>query len=477
VPGTGSQINGMKADGYPGMRPGEYFDYSPVVAAPRFGFAWDINGDGKQALRASTGIFYAIPTRGAWESFIGDPPSAFSRVVQWATFDDITNFATSNIKFVENPIDVNIAGGERRSLEQSFNLNVTYQREVGFNTTAEVAYVASTRYGGGRTDDFNRAPNNLYLLADPSRMFNGNALSTNFLRTTYPGMGAISGWIDKLTGDTVNNKLLQYNAMQLSVNRRLNHGLQAGLAYTLARGEGWTNYNQDILAADPTGALNRLRFWGPTSDNRTHNLTINYSYLIPHGLSNVPVAKWVLADWQVSGVTKFLSGTATQPGCTTTATGIANTNPTLTPGATAACTYTGLPVFDVARDPNLAEEDQMHFNPAAFAMTQPLSATVGNFGNVPLGVLRQPSWWNHDVTFARNFPVPQLGRGAQAKIQLQLYNIFNLVQFTTMTTGLAFADDPNVPGVDSLLLTSTTAGRYTAAIEPRQFGVTFRLDF
>ena len=31
------------------------------------GFAWDINGDGKQALRASTGIFYAIPTRGAWE--------------------------------------------------------------------------------------------------------------------------------------------------------------------------------------------------------------------------------------------------------------------------------------------------------------------------------------------------------------------------------------------------------------------------
>jgi hypothetical protein len=62
-------------------------------------------------------------------------------------------------------------------------------------------------------------------------------------------------------------------------------------------------------------------------------------------------------------------------------------------------------------------------------------------------------------------------------VQLQLYNIFNLVQFTSMSTGLSFQDDPNVPGLDNLLLTSTNHGRYTAAIPPRQFGVTFRLDF
>jgi hypothetical protein len=35
VPGSGSQINGMIADGYPGMRPGEYFKFTPLVAAPR----------------------------------------------------------------------------------------------------------------------------------------------------------------------------------------------------------------------------------------------------------------------------------------------------------------------------------------------------------------------------------------------------------------------------------------------------------
>jgi hypothetical protein len=482
VPGSGSQINGMVLDGYPGMRPGEYFSFTPLVAAPRVGFAWDLKGDGKQALRASTGTFYAIPTRGAWEGFVGTAPAAFNRQVRWATFSDIENFATSGKTFVESPINAQYAGGETRSLEKSYNLNVTYQREVGFNTTAEVAYVGSWTYTGGRTDDINRPVNNVYLLADPSRMFNGNALDTNFLRTNYPGFGSINQWRDAKDGFTVNNNTLRYNAMQLNVQRRLNRGLQMGMAYTLAKGMGWTGYNPDYLEADPTGALNKLRLWGPTNNDRTHNLVINYSYALP-GPSGMGALKAVLSDWMVSGVTKFLSGQATQPSCSTNNTGIANTNPTLTPGASAACVYTGEGVFDVTRDPNLPEEDQLHFNPRAFTMAQPLSATVGNFGDVPLGILRHPSFWNWDLTLQRRFPIPVLGSQAQARLQLQLYNIFNTAQFTNLNTTLTFQDDPNVPGLDNLLLTSTNHARYTTNNQgvgsnpPREFGVTFRVDF
>ena len=116
-------------------------------------------------------------------------------------------------------------------------------------------------------------------------------------------------------------------------------------------------------------------------------------------------------------------------------------------------------------------------------MAQPLSPTVGNFGDVPLGLLRHPGWWNWDITFARRFPVPQLGSGAQARLQLQIYNIFNQVQFTNLDTNLTFQDDPAVPGVDNLLLTSTEHGRYTSTnnnigtTPPRQIGITLRLDF
>ena len=310
-------------------------------------------------------------------------------------------------------------------------------------------------------------------------MFNGNALDTNFLRTNYPGMGAINKWRDAKDGYTVNNNTLRYNAMQVNVQRRLNRGLQMGLAYTLAKGVGWTGYNQDYLDADPTGALNRLRLWGPTGNNRTHNLVLNYSYAMPNATPSVPVLKWILGDWQVSGVTKYLSGAATQPACTTNNTGIANTNPTLTPGATAACVYTGEPVFDVTRDPNLPEEDQLHFNPRAFAMAQPLSATVGNFGNVPLGILRNPGFWNWDLTLAASLPDHgSSASDAQARLQLQLYNIFN-------TRAVHHAEHgADVPG-----RSERARARQPAPDEhdPRplhrrptrrgEFGVTFRVDF
>ena len=481
VPGSGVQTNGMIADGYPGRRPGEYFTYPDLVAAPRVGFAWDITGDGKQALRASTGVFYAIPTRGEWEGFVGDPPVNFSRVVRWGTFNDVANFANANLAFVETPISTERAGGETRSLDKSYNLNVAYQRDIGFNTTAEIAYVGSFTFESGRELDMNRPENNLYLLADPSRMFNGNALNTNFLRTNYPGIGSVDRWLDNKDFGSINSNSLRYNAMQINVQRRLNRGLQVGAAYTLADGKGWTGWNPDILEADPTGELNRIYFWGPTNNDRTHNFVLNYSYMIP--APNAPVLRWLLGDWQVSGVTKYLSGTATQPSCSTTNSGIANTNPTLTPlptgfgGISPHCVYTGEPVFDVTRDPNLPEEDQPHFNPRAFTMAQPLSDTVGNFGNVPNGILRNPGWWNWDMTLARRFPVPALGQNAHARVQLQLYNIFNQVQFTRMNTALQFRDDPSVPGTDNLILNTVNPGRYDQAIPPRQFGVTFRLDF
>ena len=95
---------------------------------------------------------------------------------------------------------------------------------------------------------------------------------------------------------------------------------------------------------------------------------------------------------------------------------------------------------------------------------------------MPLGILRHPGFWNWDLTLQRRFPIPVSGsryrRGAAA-----LYNVFNTPQFTTLNTALTFRDDPSVPGLDNLLLTSTTHGRYTSANPPREFGVTFRVDF
>ena len=79
--------------------------------------------------------------------------------------------------------------------------------------------------------------------------------------------------------------------------------------------------------------------------------------------------------------------------------------------------------------------------------------------------------------------MPQLGRDAQARLQLQLYNIFNTAQFTNLNTDAEVPGRSERAGMDNLLLTSTTHGRYTTTnnnigtTPPRQFGLTLRLDF
>src|SRR6185503_1307012 len=90
VPGTGNQINGMKQDGRNGK--GNYFDFPYLVAAPRFGMAWDVNGDGRSAVRASAGMFYNLP-RGQPSQFIGNPPVSFNNVIRNSTIDEIRNIS------------------------------------------------------------------------------------------------------------------------------------------------------------------------------------------------------------------------------------------------------------------------------------------------------------------------------------------------------------------------------------------------
>jgi hypothetical protein len=464
VPGTGSQINGMKAGG-PNGKGGGYYKLPALVAAPRVGFAWDLTGDGKTALRASAGISYNYP-RGGF-TWTGAPPVAFTRVIRNATLDELANFSNAGIAFAESPINASIVLGDqdRRDLEKSYNVNIAYQRDIGFKTTVEAAYVGNFTFNSSRTVDLNPIP--LYAFGDPRNQFNNTAISTNFLRTNYPGMGSINRTV-------TDQDSLRYHAAQFNVQRRLSSGLQMGMAYTLAKGVGMNGYDVYTDMMGGAEAL-RSRYWGPTPVDRRHNLVVNYSYEVPNPTPNVTVLKHVLSNWQVSGITKFLSGTAVTPSCSSNNAGIANTDPSLTGLGTAAnsltavrCMLVGDPFsgFEEGSDPASA----VHFNLAAFAMAQPLSPTVGNFGNTPVGILRNPSWSNWDVTFARRVPL-HLGKSGQARLQFQVFNIFNQVQFTTLNANYTFT------GPDNSIINSTETGRYTATTPPRQIGLTMRLDF
>jgi hypothetical protein len=198
------------------------------------------------------------------------------------------------------------------------------------------------------------------------------------------------------------------------------------------------------------------------------------------------VLKAILSDWQISGVTKWITGTAVDPSCgvASSVRGIQYTNPSLTPngGNTgtigARCDLTGEPINAGVRvDPDPNNPDILTakwFNVNAFKLATAVNG-VGNFGNAPLGLLRNPSFSNWDMTLARRIPV-KLGRNGGVRVQLQAYNVFNQVRFTTLTANLQFA------GATATQQNSSTVGQYSqtanpAVIPPRQLGLTVRLDF
>ena len=335
-----------------------------------------MTGDGKTALRASWGIFYNFPrsTGDGGYPFSGGCPVSCTRQIRWARFGDITAATPPNL--IENPVNVT-AGGYEQPLAKSHNVNVAFQRDIGFNTVAEIAWVGNYTWNHGRFVDDNRLP--LYVYADPNNLVNNAPVAANSLRYQYgkyPGMGSVNVYVPALYAKT-----LQYNAMQMQLQRRLTNGLQMGFAYTLAKGEGYTGYDPYTDQIGGEAAIH-ARYWGPTTDDRRHNISATWSYDVPTW-TEMPVIKQLLMDWQVSGIFRMLSGQAITPTCSSNTAGINNSQPDVDrrrPAAPAASSPASRSSAATRCDTSLPEADRLHFNLAAFRMPQP-NGSIGNFGN------------------------------------------------------------------------------------------------
>jgi hypothetical protein len=123
--------------------------------APRLGVAWDVTGDQKTAIRASGGIFYNFINRSQY-LYSGGPLISRVRQVLNSTLDELDDVArTGNL--VERPQQGNLPAhfplplhgnqmpqGELQP-EKNYQGNVAFQRDIGFKTVAEVAWVGKLR--------------------------------------------------------------------------------------------------------------------------------------------------------------------------------------------------------------------------------------------------------------------------------------------------------------------------------------------
>ena len=480
VPNSGDPGTGLETLGVNGV-PAEPYSQAWIALGPRLGFAYDLMGDGKTALRGGWGMFYNRLDGNQVYGMSGQAPAAYEQNVSSLTLDDISNLNTgAPPSFRSLPVSPLAPTGwavGKVPFDAVQNASLDIQRTIG-NMVVDLGYTFNHSYNQvlnyninyiplGAGWPFNQAaldPTTSGKTSNSISQWQGGILQ----RTLYPSYNAIT------TRNFLGHNT--YHAMTVNVSRRYSHGLQWGAVYTFSRAMGTTAFTQVV-------SDNEAWNYGRLGSDRRHNLQVNYSYDIP-GIAkhfNIRFLGAVTDHWSLSGITSFQSGSPYNPSCALTSgsasiTGGFSGTPDLTgSNATTAirCNVTGDPLSNIGTNGNGA----VYFNADAFAMpalpTGPNNSiqgppALGNLGG-GAGVLTRPHVTNFDLTLSKNVPLGSEKR--VLRFQAQAYNVFNHTEISGIGTGIQFNPATNQVSNPQVL------GYINAATGARVLAFSARLQF
>jgi hypothetical protein len=448
VPNSGNPADGFQLldQHAPSLNP---YTTSPLAYAPRLGFAYDLFGDGKTALRGGFGIFYNRLDGNQVYNLSGQPPYAYTAQVAYATFDQIA--ASGNNLVFGPPSTAWMWPSGNIPWDRTQNASINIQRQLPGGMVIDVGYTGDWQYNQQLSYNINPIPIGTRAPFNPANAdaTNGNrSLPDVLLRTVYPGLNSIQSYAH--LGHT------NYNAFTLSLQRRYSRGLGFGLAYTWAHALGTTAYN-------PVVANNEAYNYGRLPFDIRHNIQANYTYDFPN-LGKKLNSKFVgafLDHWTLSGVVTIQSGLPFNPG----GPNVLGTAPD----------YTGTPDVgarvNVVGDPFQNVPAGHYFNPAAFAPpaygTTITTPVLGNLGGGS-GVMSLPWIFNLDATMAKFIPI--FGEQRGLRIQVQAYNVLNHPEFNNVNTGIQWDANGNVSNLAS-------AGVYSSTLPARILAFGLRFEF
>jgi Carboxypeptidase regulatory-like domain/TonB dependent receptor len=248
-----------------------------------------------------------------------------------------------------------------------------------------------------------------------------------------------------------NDLVADYDAFSIILRKHMSHGFQADAHYTWSRtrdmathsnGGGTTMDNYDIW-----------RDYGPANWDVPHRFVASYIYDIPFlKASSQPILKYVVAGWQVSGITTIQSGTPVNItfGADRANTGTGGQRPDLV-GAVPArnCQENSAGATQVERRQLINCYDT-----SAFALP-----ALFTFGNAGRNILRGPKFVSTDLSLLKNVPV---GGNARLQVRVEMFNVFNNVNY----------GNPN-----ATFDNAAAFGRITSAGSMRQIQVGAKLIF
>ncbi|HUK26389.1 MAG TPA: hypothetical protein VLV49_17545, partial [Terriglobales bacterium] len=135
------------------------------------------------------------------------------------------------------------------------------------------------------------------------------------------------GGVLTLAGANMSNSDQEYNALQAVLQKRMNNGLEAQVAYTWSKcmsnspgyfGTGWGSTNATSSGGQPgwENIYNPRLDWGPCYYDQTHILSSYVTYQLPIGRGKRfghdmnPVANAVIGNWEIGSIISLHTGNA-----------------------------------------------------------------------------------------------------------------------------------------------------------------------
>jgi hypothetical protein len=459
----------------PVMRNKSYLNFSP-----RLGFAWDIFGNGKMAVRGAFGVYYDVANLGNALSLQAsqEPPLAYVSRINNQTAQLVYTFPVTLA--VAAPSAHSIAGVDYNANQprvQQYNLSV--ERELPGHLALSVAYVGSRGIHLWTAKEANTTI--------PTAVVNGVDYwsdQTATCASVVPSCRLNPNFTSYLDTQTAGSSW--FNSLQVVVNKQLGKGLEFQAAYTYAHALDWTS--GELAGSDCTGSgmdegvdpQHPRTDRGPACFDIRHNLRFNLIYHLPNIKSNGIAAKFVNGWWvgnivSVQGGYPFSAvesinrsnsavlstgadrvdlGTATvAPGQVGPDGSINKTPDTFIP-FDAKHLYTGNP--------------NQWFNPLMFTL-QPMvpcpgaanaGLTCGTLGDSQRGLLRGPGLGTWDASLVKDTPLPFLGEQGSLEFRAEFFNLLNRTNFS-LPSGAAFTGSTGDIGAYSEAPISS-AGRITS---------------
>ena len=368
--------------------------------APRVGFAWDVTGDGRTAVRGGSGLYY--DTDGPYNSSLGI-------ALQAPPFVRPVNITGAAIPFPTPVFPTGGTGGalSMRTIDyhikqpKGWTYNVNVQRELVGSWAAMLGYAGSRGYNLVNSIEGN--PVVPVVQADGTLFFPAGAPRRN------PAWSSI----DYRMSDGRST----YNALQTSLMKRFSRGYQVQLSYTLSKAmdnaDGQLGTDTVTASVYPQNPYDLDAEWAVASFDARHVFSANATWQLPAFRNHA-----VLGGWQLNGIVSLHTGYPFSPSIQTpnwSRTGNTSTNaedrPSVKPGTDPSRIITG--------DPN------HWFDVSAFVL-QP----QGTIGNTPRNFLRGPAFANTDVSLVKNQALPG---NTRLQFRLEVFNVFNRANFAAPT--------------------------------------------